>query len=226
VAGILRWVVALAMPVFLVLSVARVCIQDWYPRYEYAKPDFPRDPYGWTKQERLDLLLPTYRFLNSPQLPEQAIKILADQRMPASDFPLFTAEELSHMVDVKRVIDGCWRAQVISGLLILAALGVLLARRATRSHAYVGLMFGGMLTVGFLVMLGLFMLVGFDSAFVLFHDVFFPQGNWTFDYTSSLIRMLPERYFFDYGVLIAGGALLAGLVVTGAGWLLKRGAHG
>ncbi len=223
VVSILRWVVALAMPVFLVLSVARICIQEWYPRWEYAKPDFPRDPYGWTKQERLQLLLPTYRFLNSPLPPDQAIKILADQRMPGADQPLFTANELSHMVDVKRVTDACWRAEAVSGVLIVLALVLLLARPATRPSAYLALFVGGIVTIGFLVLLGVFMATGFDSAFVLFHDIFFPQGNWQFNYSDSLIRMLPERYFYDYGFLIAGGAFASGLIVTAVGWILWRG---
>ncbi len=223
--ALLRWVVALALPAFLILSVARLFIADWYPRVEYAKPDFPRDVYGWSQRERLDLALPSIHFLNSPQPPEQAISLLREQRMPATDQPLFTANELSHMVDVKRLIDVLWRVQLVSGVLILGSLVILLANRATRRSAYLALMFGGVLTTGLLLVMAFFVLVGFDAFFVQFHEVFFPQGNWTFDYRDSLIRLFPEKLWFDAGFMIAVSTLLAGLATTGLGWLLWRGSR-
>ncbi len=226
VIGILRWLIALAMPVFLVLSAARVLINDWYPRYEYAKPGFPRDVYGWSQQERLALALPSIHFLNSALSPDQAVQILAAQRQPASDQSLFTRDELSHMIDVKRLTDQLWRVHVATGILVVAGLAVLLARRATRRAGYTALTFGGILTVVFLLFLAFFVVTGFDTFFVLFHEVFFPQGNWTFDYSDSLIRLFPERFWYDAGFLIAGSTLGAGILVTAVGWLLGRQAAG
>ena len=143
--------------------------------------------------------------------------------MPATDQPLFTANELSHMLDVKRLIDALWRVHLVSGVLILGSLVILLADRATRRSAYLALMIGGILTTGLLLVMAFFVLVGFDTFFVQFHEVFFPQGNWTFDYRDSLIRLFPEKLWFDAGFMIAVSTLLAGLVTTGLGRLLWRG---
>lgn len=218
----LRWIIALAMPIFLILSAARILINDWYPRSEYARRDFPRDVYGWTQQERLDLALPSIHFLNSPLPPDQAVALLAAQRQPASAKPLFTASELSHMVDVKRLTDALWRVHVATGILVVAGLGILLARPATRRAGYAAATVGGILTALFLLFIAFFVVTGFDTFFVIFHEIFFPQGNWTFNYSDSLIRLFPEKFWYDAGFLIAGGTLGAGVLITAAGWLLGR----
>ncbi|HEY9326457.1 MAG TPA: DUF1461 domain-containing protein, partial [Candidatus Limnocylindria bacterium] len=44
--------------------------------------------------------------------------------------------------------------------------------------------------------LGLIAAVAFEQAFLLFHEVFFPQGNFLFDpATSNLVRLYPDWYW-------------------------------
>ncbi len=222
VVSLLRWVVALTTPVLLLLTVSHAMFGDWFPRYEYARPDFPPDRYGWTQQQRLELVLPSIHFLNSPLPPEQAISILAAQTQPGTNSLLFTPNELSHMVDVKRLVDRLWQVQLIAIVLFFAGLIILLARRETRRSAYVALMAGGILTTALLLVLAIFVMAGFDQLFVQFHELFFPQGNWTFDYTDSLIRLLPEKLWFDGGLMIALGTLVSGVIVGALGFVLWR----
>jgi integral membrane protein (TIGR01906 family) len=67
------------------------------------------------------------------------------------------------------------------------------------------------------LVIGLISLVAFDSLFTLFHQVFFPGGNWAFDPdTQRLVQLYPFRFW-----QIAAGAL--GVLVLGLGllaWLL------
>jgi integral membrane protein (TIGR01906 family) len=92
-----------------------------------------------------------------------------------------------------------------------------------RADLHAALFSGGLLTVALLGGLTVFVLVGWRTFFIGFHEVFFPQGNWTFDWSDSLIRLFPDRFWFDAGVLIVGGALAAGVLVLGVGyWLGKR----
>ncbi len=163
-------------------------------------------------------------FLNSPQPPEQAVAMLEALRLPGSSASLFTANELSHMVDVKRFTDRLWRLYPLTALIAVGGLLLLLARRATRSDGYAALFGGGLVTTALLLGLGVFVLVSWRTFFIGFHELFFPQGNWTFDWTDSLIRLFPDRFWFDAGVLLVGGILAAGLGVLGIGyWLGKRG---
>jgi integral membrane protein (TIGR01906 family) len=214
--------VVFAMPVFLVLSVTRTLITDWYPTYEYAKADFPPDPYGFTEAQRLDLALVSIHYLESPEPPEVAIEMLKAQRLPGTDQPLFDQYELSHMVDVKRLTDSLWRAHIIAGIIVIAGLILLLARKATRVTGYYALLYGGGLTALLLLGLVLFVLLSWRDFFITFHDIFFPPGTWTFDFSSSLIRLFPDKFWFDAGTILTVGSLSLGLLVALVGWVLIR----
>ena len=214
--------VVLAMPVFLVLTVTRVLISDGYPRYEYAKPNFPPDPYGFTQAERLDLSLVSIHYLQRPEPPEVAIGMLKAQRMPGTDRPLFDRYELSHMMDVKRLTDVLWKAQIAAGLVVISGLILLLVQRESRITGYNALLWGGGLTTLLLFGLVLFVLLSWREFFITFHDVFFPPGTWTFDWTSSLIRLFPDQFWSDAGIILTAGSLLLGLLVALVGYALGR----
>jgi len=222
VTNIVFALVVLAMPFFLVLTVTRVLISDWYPRHEYAKPDFSPDPYGFTQAERLDLSLVSIHYLQRLEPPEVAIEMLKAQRLPGTDRPLFDRYELSHMMDVKRLTDVLWQVHVAAGLIVIAGLILLLVRRESRLTGYSALLWGGGLTALLLFGLVLFVLLSWREFFITFHDVFFPPGTWTFDWTSSLIRLFPDQFWFDAGIILTAGSLLLGLLVALAGYVLGR----
>lgn len=210
------------MPIFLVLTVARVLIADWYPRYEYAKPNFPPDPYGFTQAQRLELSLVSIHYLQRPEPPEVAIEMLKAQRLPGTDKPLFDPYEISHMIDVKRLTDLLWKVHLWTGVIVIGGLIVLLARPGTRRIGYQALLYGGGATAALLVVLAGFVLLSWREFFIAFHDVFFPPGTWTFDWSSSLIRLFPDQFWFDAGTIISVGSLLLGLLIALAGYLLGR----
>ncbi len=218
----LRWLIVLLMPVVIILLAARVMVNTWYPRFEYAKPDFPPDRYGFTAEERLELALVNINYLNHPDPADVAITMLQELRIPGTNRLLFTTDEIRHMIDVKRLTDIMWRVLLGAGLVLAASLIVLLARRETQAEGYAALFGGGLLTTGLLVLLILFVLLAWNTFFVMFHDVFFPPGTWTFDWSDSLIRLFPDRFWFDAGVLLVGGALVAGIIVTLVGFVLGR----
>ncbi|MGC8782496.1 MAG: DUF1461 domain-containing protein, partial [Anaerolineae bacterium] len=218
----IQFIVALVMPVFLLLTAGHLLINVWYLQYEYGKPDFPRDPFGFTQQQRLELATVSIRFLQSREPAERAIRLLEAQRLPGTDQPLFGPDELSHMMDVKRFTDMLWRVQYAAGALALAGLIVLLARPATRLAGYRAIFWSGATTTGSLLFLALFVLLSWRMFFVVFHELFFPPGTWMFNYDTSLIRLYPDRFWFDAGTLITLGVLGAGIVLAGIGHLLSR----
>jgi integral membrane protein (TIGR01906 family) len=222
VVTILKWIVVLVMPVFIVLTSARIMVNTWYPRFEYAKADFPPDPYGFTTEERLVLATVNIDFLNSRLPPAQAVQMIEALRLPGSERPLFDQYELSHMVDVKRLTDWLWVVWVIAAVVVTSGLVLLLGQRANRAHGYAAMFGGGFLTTGLLTFLIGFVLLSWRSFFVTFHDIFFPPGTWTFEFSNSLIRLFPDRFWFDAGVLLVGSALVAGAVVMAVGYILGR----
>jgi len=222
ITGIVRWLVILAMPILLLLTFARGLISEGYLRYEYGKADFPPDIYGFTQAERLELASVAIRFLWQEQPAEQAVAMLEAQRLPGSNQPLYNPYELSHMIDVKHFTEKLWRVYWGSVVLVLGGLGWLLARRETRPEAFNALLGGGLLTSGLLIGLTSFVLLSWRTFFIQFHELFFEPGTWTFNWSDSLIRLFPDRFWFDAGAIITVSTLVAGIVVAIVGYLLRR----
>jgi integral membrane protein (TIGR01906 family) len=135
---------------------------------------------------------------------------------------MFSIYENQHMVDVKRLMDQLWQVLAIAAAFVAVGLAVLLIPRRTRAEGYAALFGGGLLTTGLLTVLILLVLLSWNWFFITFHDVFFQPGTWTFNWSDSLIRLFPDKFWFDAGVLLVGGALVMGAVVMGIGWVLGR----
>jgi len=64
--------------------------------------------------------------------------------------------------------------------------------------------------------------VAWQVWFVAFHRVFFAAGTWTFEYTDTLIRHFPERFWFDAALTLAAISLAGGLLAAWIGRGLER----
>ena len=232
-----RWLVVLAMPFFLGFSAIRLFINgaEWYVTYEYGKELFPEDLaiFGENERERLglqqldqeerkSLALVAVDYLQRDEPAEEVIHMLEEQRLPGTNEPLYKPSEISHMIDVKRVTDSIGQLNLIAGAIVVAGLLLLLWRPQTRRSAYRALLQGGVFTTVLLLFIGLFIILAWNLFFVQFHELLFPPGTWTFAYSDSLIRLFPEKFWFDFGVLLSLTALLFGVLATVIGYLLQR----
>lgn len=222
---VVRWLVILAMPFFLGLGGMRAIIA-WdapsYPEWEYGR--IPSDRYGFTDTERLSLAQATLEYLRRPEPAAEVIYLLTDLRLPGTQEPLYKESEISHMVDVKNVADVFARVVWGTAVVVLGGLLFLLARPTTRQEGYKAIRGGGLFTTLVLLLIALFIGLGWSIFFVQFHELLFPPGTWTFFYTDSLIRLFPEQFWFDFGVLASGSILVAGILVAVLGSVLvKRG---
>lgn len=121
------------------------------------------------------------------------------------------AAERSHMVDVRNVLRP---ATVVFGAAI-ALLAVLFATGRRRAWLWRAIALGsGALTMAGLV-IGIAVLLFFDAAFLLFHLVFFPRGNFSFDpRTQRLTQLFPELFWTETVIAIAVVSLLMAAGVT------------
>jgi len=106
----------------------------------------------------------------------------------------YTADEISHMTDVRRLFDGA-KILIPAGFFVMA---IRLQRaRAQSAEAMLRLARDGAIAAGVAVAaLGLIAAIAFEQAFLFFHEVFFPQGNFLFDpATSNLVRLYPDWYW-------------------------------
>ena len=128
--------------------------------------------------------------------------------------PQYNERELRHMLDVKRAVGVTQWVRYLSYAVLLALW--FWAWRASWMDEYrAGLARGGWLTVGLIAVLLFFVLISFGVFFVAFHNVFFESGTWVFNFSDTLIRLFPQRFWRDIfiyvGVMSMAGGLALGL---------------
>ena len=218
---VVRWLVVIATPFFLGLGGIRALI-GWedptYAEWEYARIE--PDQFGFTPEERLELADATLAYLRRSEPAPEVIYLLEELRLPGTDTPLYNESEISHMLDVKIVADGIQRVVWVAGVIVFGGLLFLLLRSETRVIGFKAIFHGGLLTTVVLVAIAAFIGLAWNTFFVQFHELLFPPGTWTFRYTDSLIRLFPERFWFDAGVIMSVSPLIGGVVTAVVGYLL------
>lgn len=218
---IIRWFIIIAMPFFLGLGMILAVIAWDYPSFEYQR--IPPDRFGFTPEERLAYAHATLDYLQRPEPSEEVIYLLEELRLPNSDEPLYNEREIGHMLDVKDLTDAIRTLWRVAAVLVIGGLAFLLLQPGLRSIGYRAIYQGGLATVIILAAIAIFIGVGWSIFFVQFHELLFPPGTWTFAFSDSLIRLFPEQFWFDIGVIMSVGALLLGVIVTVLGrWLVRR----
>lgn len=202
----LALLVVLIIPFFLMITAVRVMVTPLYARLEYNSPGFPPDAYGFTKADRLYWSEFAISYLTN----DAGIEYLGDLRFPDGQ-PLYNERELSHMVDVKNLVQAAYRAWWI---MLAVLLGLALwAWRAGWSNQYLrALSRGGWSTLGLIAVVLVAVLVSFSALFTQFHRLFFTGDTWVFEWSDTLIRLFPMRFWRDafilVGALTISGALL------------------
>jgi len=130
---------------------------------------------------------------------------------PGPACSLFTADEYAHMADVRNVFRGAEVAAVLA--LAVAAFRL---RRARRDGDALRLVRdGGVVAASGVAVVGIVAVFAFDQLFLLFHELFFPQGNFLFDSaTSNLLRLYPEWYWQGVTAGVAVSFIAAALLAA------------
>jgi len=119
--------------------------------------------------------------------------------------------ERSHMVDVRSVV------LPLAALLAIVTIALAAVLAAHRRSAWVwrAVARGSAALVGVAVIVGVAVVFFFDAAFLLFHLVFFPQGNFMFDpRTQRLVQLFPGQFWTETATGIAFVGLALAIVVT------------
>ncbi len=216
--AILRLFFALAVPLLLTIGSVRLVMTYEFLRFEYLRPDFPTDFYGFTTQDRLTYAPYGIDYL----LNGEGIDFLGDLRLPhdkcwqpppeAQDCPMYQAQALAHLVDVKRITQSAFGLAFLLGL-IAVGIAWLAGRSADyRGAMRIGLTYGSLLTLAAVTAIAILALTAWDFSFDRFHELFFASGTWRFAFSDTLIRLFPEQFWFDaamtVGILNAVAAIL------------------
>lgn len=200
------WIVTLLTPLFLLGLALRILLTPIFYNIEYRMPYFPPDRYGFTTEDRLLWAPYAVNYL----INDADVSYLGDLSFEDGT-PLYNERELMHMHDVKVVTKkglAIWNVC----LLVLLAFWVWSWRKKQSIAFHQGLSRGGWLTIGLVTTLSLFGAVAFWQFFTLFHALFFEGNSWIFQYSDTLIRLFPLRFWQDAfiaaGLIVVGGALV------------------
>lgn len=122
---------------------------------------------------------------------------------PAS-FSEFSEKEISHLEDVRIVING-----LLYLLMILIASFIIIVYYAEKKRKV--FLCGGIIAM---MLPLLFILLPFDSLFTQMHNVFFAEGTWIFEGSALLVNLYPFDFFMDFAKNIFITGFCLGLVIT------------
>ena len=157
-------------------------------------------------------------------------QVLADLVVGPPDFdatldgaPVLNDAERSHMRDVRGVFAAFYAvalgAAAVLVVAFLAARGVAARTRFWRRLERTGLVVAGVTVVG-----GLAGVLLFDQAFLLFHEIFFPGGNYLFDpSTERLVQLFPQSFWVESSVGVGAVVVVLAVALTlVARWRRRR----
>ena len=126
---------------------------------------------------------------------------------------VFTPSEYAHMADVRNVFVAFRIAAAAAGII---GIGLVLrftwVTRRDRRAAVALIRASALIAAVGVAAVAVVAAVAFDPLFLLFHEVFFPQGNFLFPADSNLLAVYPDEYW--YGVTLRIGATFAGAMAV------------
>ncbi len=201
------WIVTIFVPLAVIMLGVRLLMTPMFLEMEYRMPGFPEDRFGFGLQDRLQWAKPSVEYLVNGE----GIAFLAELKLTDGK-PIYNERELSHMADVKGVVQSLLKIWY-AGLAVLGLFGAWAWLGGWQGDYILGWKRGGYLTAGLLVVLGLFASISFWQFFTWFHSLFFSGDSWLFEYSDTLIRLFPIRFWEDAVAYIGGFSIVAGLLL-------------
>lgn len=199
----------LCFPAVLLGLGVRAAMSRTFLAFEYGRPGFPEDVYGFSREDRM-----LYGSYGLEYIQNDADPRYLGDLVFTRGGSVFTDGEVSHMTDVKHVLGLGLDVTLWLGVLMLV-LALLLRRRPGAVRA--GLRGGVALTALGILAAGIAAAVNWQGFFAWVHSLFFSEGTWTFYADSTLIRLYPEQFWMDAALLVAAvivAVCAAVLIVT------------
>ncbi len=139
--------------------------------------------------------------------------------LPGQTTPVLNPRERAHMRDVRGVFAGFYAAAIAAAVVLAAAF--LLARgRDGRMRLWRRLSRAGAAIAVVTVVGGGIGVLAFDQAFTLFHEIFFPEGNWAFDpRVDKLVQIFPDQFWSETTIGVGIVVVALALALWGLGGL-------
>ncbi|MCF8013567.1 TIGR01906 family membrane protein [Candidatus Woesearchaeota archaeon] len=132
----------------------------------------------------------------------------------------YTENEIKHMKDVKKIYT---TINIISlTCLLIIILSIIYFTKNKQEKQIIRSLKISSITI---IIMGLLLialtLFNFQSTFTIFHNIFFPQGNWLFPYNSLLITLYPNKFFINTANYSFLASTIISLIILGFTFLSK-----
>jgi integral membrane protein (TIGR01906 family) len=138
-------------------------------------------------------------YLTNPLVSESHLEKLA---LPNKQ-QAYAANEIDHLQDVKHIVY-LFTILGIIGISIHLVNAKVNYSKKTLDVFFKTVKTGFIFSLALPILIGIFSLIWWERCFILFHQTFFPQGNWTFPYDSTLIRLFPVEFWQLFAALFLG----------------------
>lgn len=208
-----------------------ICVAVLIITFSIGLPIYFR-PFYYMQIEPLGL--PEYTGVSYEKIKEAYDEVLDYLVFPGGEFSSgvfkFSEEGASHFADCKGLFTLNGVALAVS-LLAVVTISVLNSKgkiQLAKPKGFPLWSWAGAGVLGVFAVIGILCAVDFDTAFRVFHAVFFPgKDNWLFNpWEDQIILVMPEEFFMSCGILILSSVLLLSISVIVAGALLRRRANG
>ena len=208
---ILKLLIILLIPIFIISGAVRLLATDSYLAFEYNKASFPPDSFGFTDQQRFILASTNIHYVRA-HLPNDELS-----KQTLNGVPVYNPREVSHMADVQAVFQSVSHVWQVTFILLIL-LGFVVWKTGEQKALPSAIQSGGLLTSGLILSIALLAIFGWQFWFNTFHLFFFEPGSWLFSYSDALIRLFPVEFWFDATLTISVLSLIGGLSMALIGW--------
>jgi len=142
-------------------------------------------------------LLNVYDGDNNGEVDESLDSLFSFFLYKTNNIVYYDSDEISHMKDVRKII--CF----LEYILLFSGIGLILILLFRKEYAKKKqitkiMMYSGIINICGILLLVL-LTINFDTAFLRFHEIFFPAGNWSFDPSVSFMKfMFPDEFFVNF----------------------------
>jgi len=212
---LLTILLTLIFPYISIGISVRIAFTEKFIEWEYSKENFPKDRWGMTKDERLELAKLGLRAVLSDKDMEKFRR-----KKLSNGEKAFTEREIKHMEDVKNLLKLYFPSVYLVALVWFLGVIFLKVPRV--------LIYSGIFNTIFLIFLSALTFVDYKKAFEIFHIAVFDPYSWKFKYSDTLIRIYPMKFWYDATVFIGVLSFILGIIslflgIIWKGFLKKRG---
>jgi len=211
-----RWLFILCLPVLaMTASIAWAVNNSQFYTYRFEKYDvrqnLAEDGLILTDNQFQAIATGFIRYFNSSGELIHLTVIQGNQSVE-----LFNREEILHFKDVKGLfrLDYYVLAGTFTYCLIYALVSVFWQKGKHRLRLAKSMIVGSALTLGLMLLLGIGILLDFDSLFYQFHLISFSNEFWSA--AGNMLLLFPQGFWFDAviycAIFTAGLALVLGII--------------